>query len=265
MDTFFKLSLILLLTSCTSIIYQPDKYLHANPNNYGISYDEFVVPSFDGTKLVGWNLKSKSPNPENLVLMFHGNAENMTSHFLYLSWLTEYNTDVLVFDYRGYGLSEGTPYPRGVAEDGLKFLQLAYSQFEARHYKHLIVYAQSIGGAILLRSLEDFYFKDKISLLVLDSSFRDPQTVAKIKTNWPMSRLISAESTANKNLPAVTMPTLVIHSKGDPVIPYECGKELFDLIPAKNKWFWTLDELGHGDVFFIQSGKYRKDFLELLR
>jgi alpha-beta hydrolase superfamily lysophospholipase len=265
MDTFFKIIIFLTITSCTSIIYQPDKYLHANPNNFGIKYDEFVVPSFDGTKLVAWTLKSKTENPENLVLMFHGNAENMTSHFLNLSWLTDYQTDVMVFDYRGYGLSDGKPYPRGVAEDGLKFLQLAYSQFESRHYKRFIIYAQSLGGAILLRSLEDFYFKDKITLLVLDSTFRDPQTVAKLKTNWPMSRLISAEATADKNLPAITMPTLVIHSKNDPVIPYVCGKELFELIPTKSKWLWTLEDPGHGDVFFIQSGKYRKDFLDLLR
>ena len=265
MGTFFKLIFIFLVTSCTSIIYQPDKYMHADPKSLGISYDEFVVPSLDKTQLVAWNLKSKTANPENLILMFHGNAENMSSHFLNLAWMTENKSDLLIFDYRGYGLSSGTPYPRGVAEDGLKFLEVAYAQFKDRHYKRFIVYTQSLGGAIALRSIEDFKFKDEISLLVLDSTFRDPQTVARIKTNWPMSRLISADYTANKKLSAITMPTLVIHSTQDPVIPFECGKELYDLIPAKSKWLWTLNEIGHGDVFFIKARKYRQDFLHLLR
>jgi len=179
--------------------------------------------------------------------------------------MTDQRSDLLVFDYRGYGLSQGTPYPRGVVEDGLKFLRVAYAQFLVGHYKRFIIYTQSLGGAIAIRSLQDFEFRDKISLLVLDSSFRDPQEIAKLKTNWLLSRLISAEYTADKNLKFITMPTLVIHSKNDPVIPYGCGKELFDVIPAKNKWFWTLESKGHGDVFFIDKSKYRQDFLKLLR
>ena len=265
MDIIFKIAFLFLLQSCTSIIYQPDKYLHENPNNLGIQYDEFVLSSFDGTKLVAWNLKSKTANPENLILMFHGNAENMTSHFQTLAWLTEEKSDLLVFDYRGYGLSAGTPYPKGMIEDGLKFLQIAYNQFQAGHYKKFIVYTQSLGGAIALRAIEEFVNKDQINLLVLDSTFRDPQEVARLKTNWLISRLISAEFTAKKNLAMITMPTLIIHSTNDPVIPYSCGKNLFLVIPAEQKWFWTLSNIGHGDVFFIEHGKYRQEFLKLLK
>jgi alpha-beta hydrolase superfamily lysophospholipase len=265
MDIIFKFILLFFVSSCTSIIYQPDKYLHANPKDQGIDYHEFVVPAFDGTKLVAWNLKSKSANPENLVLMFHGNAENMTSHFETLAWLTSEKSDLLVFDYRGYGLSTGTPSPSGMFEDGLKFLQIAYNQYLAGHYKKFIVYTQSLGGAIALRALEEFKFKDEISLLVLDSTFRDPQEVARLKTNWLLSRLISSDCTAQKDLATITMPTLVIHSTKDPVIPYQSGMDLFSQIPAQKKWFWTLKQAGHGNVFFIEQGKYRQQFLQLLR
>ena len=117
MTFILKFLFLILFMGCTTIIYQPDHYLHAHPHDYGIEYSEFIVPSFDGTRLVAWNLRSKSADPENLVLMFHGNAENMTSHFQTLAWLTDQKSDILIFDYRGYGLSAGAPYPRGVFED----------------------------------------------------------------------------------------------------------------------------------------------------
>jgi alpha-beta hydrolase superfamily lysophospholipase len=171
----------------------------------------------------------------------------------------------MVFDYRGYGLSAGTPYPCGVAEDGLKFLQIAYAQFLSGHYKNFIIYAQSLGGAIALKAIEEFDYKKDIKLLVLDSSFRDPQSLAQLKINWPISRLISAECTADKNLAQFTMPVLIIHSTLDPVVPYKSGQQLYDKIPSLKKTMWTLDQYGHGNVFFIDQGKYRKEFFNLIR
>lgn len=266
MDTFFKILFLFLffLVGCTSIIYQPDKYLHANPKSFGIEFSEFELSSLDGTKLIAWDLKSKTKNPENLILMFHGNAENMTSHFLNLAWLTEYKSDLIVFDYRGYGHSLGIPYPKGVAEDGLAFLNFTYEKFKKGGYKRFIVYTQSLGGAIALKSLESFKHKDEVTLLVLDSTFRDPQVVAKLKTNWLISRLISADNTADYKLLHITMPTLVIHSKTDPVIPYELGLDLFNQLKADKKYHWVLENKGHGDVFFIDKEKYRSLFLKLL-
>lgn len=252
--------------SCSNLIYQPDRYLHADPHAYGIRFKEFYVHSFDGTRILGWDLKSTTPNPENLVLMFHGNAQNLSSHIFNLAWMVEKKTDVLIFDYRGYGLSEGSPYPKGVVEDGLKFLHIAYDKYQAGGYKRLIIYAQSLGGAIALRSLEEVSWQQDISLLVLDSSFRSPQEVARVKTRGLFWWLISSEYTANPLLPHLTMPLLVIHAKKDPVIPFAFGEELYNLAPSKQKTFWKLDEADaiHGNVFFVKKGDYRNRFLELL-
>ena len=256
--------MLLLVSGCTNLLYHPDRYLHGDPRADGIEFKEFFVPSFDGTKLLAWDIKSKTENPENLVLMFHGNAENLSSHFYNLAWLTDYKTDILIFDYRGYGLSQGTPSPKGVVEDGLRFLQIAYDKFHAGKYKRFIIYTQSLGGAIALRALEEVSWRDEISLLVLDSTFRSPQDVAwsKVKLfGW----LISSEYTADKKLSHLTMPLLVIHSPHDPIIPIEFGLELFNNAPSKNKIFWRVEEGGHGDVFFVKKGEYRKAFVDLLK
>lgn len=246
---------------CTNLIYQPDRYLYADPNAYGINFKEYYVRSYDGTRLFAWDMKSKTPNPENLVLMFHGNAQNLSSHAFNLAWMLDKQTDVLIFDYRGYGLSEGTPYPKGVLEDGLKFLQIAYDKFKAGNYKRFIIYTQSLGGTIAIRALEEVSWRNEISLLVLDSTFRSPSDIASDKTKGLLGWLISSEYTAHKDLSHLTMPLLVIHAPKDPIINFKFGTELFMQAPSTKKTLWRIEEGLHGDVFFVKKGAYREQFL----
>jgi alpha-beta hydrolase superfamily lysophospholipase len=238
--------------------------LWGDPRAHGIDFNEYYVRSFDGTRLLFWDVKSQDPNPENLVLMYHGNAQNMSSHIFNILWLCKNKTDIVTFDYRGYGLSEGTPYPRGIVEDGLKALQVAYDKYKAGKYKRFIVYTQSLGGMVALRALEEFQFKNDIRLLVLDSTFKNAQEVARNKVG-PLGFIISGEFSPEKNLSMVTMPALVIHSKIDPVVNYKFGEEIFNLIPTKNKKFWGIENGFHGDIFFVDNGKYRQEFLDLIK
>ena len=253
------------LTGCTSLIYQPDKYLYAHPDQFKTKFDNFTFKSIDGTKLSAWKLYSKTKNPKNLLIYFHGNAENLTSHFVNAVWMTDYGYDVLIFDYRGYGLSEGEPNPKGVAEDGLAFLNYSYADFKKGGYEKFIVYTQSLGGAIALRSLEDFTHREEISLLVLDSTFLSPRDVARDKTNRLFKYIISNDYTASPELKHLVMPILSIHSTEDFVIAYYLGKDLFDKIPNTKKEFWTLEARGHGDVFFEENQRYREMFLDYVK
>jgi alpha-beta hydrolase superfamily lysophospholipase len=263
----FLISGLMLFTGCTNLIYYPDRYLHADPHAYGINFKEYYVRSYDGTRLLAWELQSKQQPPENLVLMFHGNAENLSSHVFNLAWMVEKKTDVLIFDYRGYGLSEGTAYPKGVVEDGLRFLQLAYDKYKEGGYKRLIIYTQSIGGSIAMRALEEIPWRNEISLLVLDSTFRSAQDVAHTKLGGVLWWIISSEYTADKKLSHLTMPILSIHATNDPVVPIQFGREVFEKAPSTQKTFWQLDEADayHGNVFFINKGEYRERFLKLLK
>ena len=259
------LGLCLFTTSCTSLIYQPDKFLHAHPDQFNVKFEAFTIPSKDGTTLSAWRLFSKTPNPKNLLLYFHGNAQNLTSHFINAAWMTEHGYDVIIFDYRGYGLSLGEPKPKAVAEDGLAFMDYTYQEFKKGHFKKLIFYGQSLGGAIALKSLEDFSHREDVSLLVFDSTFLSPREVAREKTNRLFQYLISNDATANPQLLHLTMPVLSIHSTQDYVIAYKLGQNLFQKIPASTKKdFWSFDNKGHGDVFFVEEGKYRKQFIEFV-
>ncbi|MFA6238204.1 MAG: alpha/beta hydrolase [Bacteriovorax sp.] len=262
---YFSFFLLILLFGCTDLVYQPDRYLHADPHAYGIKFKEFYVRSFDGTRLLGWDMKSKTPDPENLVLMFHGNAQNLSSHAFNLTWMLEHKTDVMIFDYRGYGLSEGSPSPKGVLEDGLRFLQVAYDKYKAGNYKRFIIYTQSLGGSIAMRALEEVPWRSEVSLLVLDSTFISVQDVASEKTGGLFWWLISSAYTAKPDLSHLDMPLLVIHAPNDPVINYKFGEEIFKRAPSTKKTFWRIEEGYHGDVFFVKKGHYRGQFLNHIK
>lgn len=260
------LFLCLFLTGCSSIIYQPDNYLYATPEQFKVKFEAFTIPSIDGTKLSAWRMHSKNKDPKNLLLYFHGNAQNLTSHFVNSVWMMDHDYDVIIFDYRGYGLSEGRPEPKGVSEDGLAFLNYAYDEYKKGGFKRLIVYGQSLGGAIVLKSLEDFKHRDEISLLVLDSTFLSPREVAREKTFWPLSLIITNSFTADPKLTHLTMPVLSIHSTEDFVIAYKLGQKLHERITTSpKKDFWTFNTRGHGDVFYVENKKYQQEFLKYIQ
>jgi pimeloyl-ACP methyl ester carboxylesterase len=263
MANIFKMTLLsLFLTSCTSLIYQPDKALYAHPDQFKTKFEVLTFKSLDGTNLSAWKLLSKNPDPKKLVVFFHGNAQNLTSHFVNLVWLTDHDYDVLIFDYRGYGLSEGEPNPKGVAEDGIAFLNYGYEDFKKGGYEKFIVYTQSLGGAIALKSLEDFPQREEITLLVLDSTFLSPRDVAYEKYNGLVAKTISNAYTADPKLKHLNMPVLSIHSMADPVVPFKLGEKLQESLPAPKKEFWILKPAGHGDVYFIENERYRAKFIK---
>lgn len=261
MGTIFKILFAsLFLASCTSLIYQPDKVMYAHPDQFKTKFEVLSFKSLDGTYLSAWKLLSKTPKPKKLVAFFHGNAQNLTSHFVNLVWLADHGYDILIFDYRGYGLSKGEPNPKGVSEDGLAFLNYSYDDFKKNGYEKFIVYTQSLGGAIALKSLEDFSHREDITLLVLDSTFLSPRDVAAEKFNGLLAKTISNDYTADPELKHLNMPVLSIHSAADPVVPFVLGERLFNKLPEPKKEFWQLTPAGHGDVYFIEKEIYRARF-----
>jgi pimeloyl-ACP methyl ester carboxylesterase len=151
-----------------------------------------------------------------------------------------------------------------VAEDGVAFLNYSYEDFKKNGYENFIIYTQSLGGAVALKSLEDFNHKEDITLLVLDSTFLSPRDVAAEKINGLVAKTISNDYTADPSLKHLSMPVLSIHSIADPVVPFKLGEKLFEKLPVIKKEFWALSPAGHGDVYFIENESYRGKFLKFV-
>ena len=113
------LSLAMLCRRCVGqMFYYPDNKVYGTPAEHGLKFEEVTFHSKDGTKLSGWFVPAKG-DPKGTVIHFHGNAQNMTAHFDFVSWLPSEGFNLFVFDYRGYGKSAGKPNRKGVYEDSL--------------------------------------------------------------------------------------------------------------------------------------------------
>ena len=266
--------LCMLLTSCSNMFYYPSRDEFYSPKSFNIDYEDHYFQSNDGLKLHGWFLKTSQDNIKGTIVHFHGNAENITTHFLSLAWLVNYGYQIFIFDYRGYGKSEGKTSQKGIYFDALAAFNYSHRLHKEKGAGKYIVYGQSLGGIISLRALMDFPKKKDIHLVVMDSTFSSYQKIAfdKMTDSWitiPFSPLvyllISDEMESFSHIQNLSVPLLVIHGDSDKVVPYKFGKEIYVNSPNQiEKWMWSINGGKHTDVFFREEGKYRKKFVKFL-
>ncbi len=267
----FILLLMAGLSGCTNVFLQPDRVLRYLPGRTEGRWEDVRFKSADGTDLIGlWFSARKTPS-KGVIVHFHGNAENMTSHYLFVYWLAGEGYEVFTFDYRGYGGSAGKKSLVGSIEDGVAALRVARGRAGGSR-ERLIVVGQSLGGALALASLERDG-GEGVRGVILDSTFASYRQVARLKLGafwptwplkWPLSLLIS-DRWAPRRLIARRKPAplLMLHAVGDPVVPYAQGRKLFDLAPGP-KEFWKLDSKGHTEAFYALASQYRPPLLAWL-
>ncbi len=270
---FFILGLFL-FSSCTHLFYQPSTGIHYPPAQFGLTPEEVFIPTNDNLRLSAWIFRPMSPTlkSKGVVLFFHGNGENMTSHYLSLVWLLKRGYTLIVFDYRGYGASEGSPNPRNVHEDSLLVLDWAFEEFKKAKEGKFIVYGQSLGGIISARAMKDFKHQDKVHLLVQDSTFSSYREISQavIKKNWllypayPLTFFAISDEFSSKNTnPLLKVPVLCVHGDEDSVVPLKEGEKNFKTFHSK-KWWWEIKGGQHGSFFHYPDQGYREKFLTLL-
>jgi fermentation-respiration switch protein FrsA (DUF1100 family) len=254
------------LCGCRDGYLQLDHERHIDPGSLGESYETARFASADGTPLSGlWFPAARLP-AKGVVVQFHGNGENVTAHFVYVSWLALDGWDVLAFDYREYGDSGGGRSLKGSAADGVA--ALSYARAKAPGLP-LVVIGQSMGAGLALAALA-VDGGEGVRALVLDSSFPSYERLARRKFPllWlmaPLSPLLLPDSLSPDWLIArrARVPLLMLHAPGDPVVPYSEGRRLYDLAPGP-KEFWDVPGKGHTEAFGLQESEFRPRLMAFL-
>ncbi|MCM2351196.1 MAG: alpha/beta hydrolase [Bacteriovoracaceae bacterium] len=261
------------LQSCSHLFYHPSDKHFVDPMKFKLNYQDVFFKSKDSVNLHGWFFPAKSNNPKGTVIQFHGNAQNISTHFFSLIWLIDHGYNLFTFDYRGYGKSEGKPNQEGIYLDALAALEKGRELHEKNGKGKFIVYGQSLGGAVSLRAIPDFKYSNNISLIVMDSAFASYKDIAfdrlkNIWFLWPVSPLafllVSDKYAADEVYEKITRPTLVIVGMKDDVIPPQFGKDIYKGVKSKDKWLWKLPHGSHIDAYHHDNGIYRQQFLDLV-
>lgn len=243
--------------------------MHYDPAQLSLVPEDIEIEVEPNTRIHGWYLKSKKP--KGVIVFFHGNAQNLTSHYVTLSWILKENYDYFIWDYQGYGKSQGKPSPKNTVENGRSVIKYIYN----RNPKlPLYVFAQSLGGAIAMRSVIDLKNEIPIKALIVDSTFQSYQSVGSdvLSKSWitwffqPLSYLVLSDkySPEDKIDQISPIPLMVIHGTHDGIVNYKFGEEIYK--DAKDpKEFVSIENGNHIDSFWgPHAEKIRKKFLDYL-
>lgn len=223
----------------------------------GLSYDEVDFVSSDGTRLHGWY--SECPHAERTLLFCHGNGE----HVAYLAdeitnFQERYRASVLVFDYRGYGRSDGRPFEHGILADGEAALEWLMRR-SGRPADQIVLWGRSLGGAVAV----DLAAKHGAQCLVLDRTFSSMVDVAADKFPFlPVRLLLRNRYPSIERIKHYTGPLIQIHGQRDEIVPFRFGTGLFEACPSKRKEFIASPSLSHNDLWPQEIEAAVQDFLD---
>lgn len=245
----------LLVSSCTNMFFQPVKQHFSSPEQYGIEYENIYFKSQGEIKLHGWWFPANVSADEiskGRILFLHGNGENISTHSGLVYWLTQYQYDVFIFDYRGYGYSQGESEMSGVLAD----IDSARNYVESRDKGNpFFIIGHSLGASLGLVNWAQN--AGEVDGMIFVSPFSDYRKITReMMSNfwltwpfqWPISMTISTrynpldyvEELPNK-------PKLFIYSVDDRVISAEHIIKLFAKAPEP-KWM-VKTQGGHNALF----------------
>lgn len=245
----FNLCLLLLVTvlaGCGALepverrqVFHPVKYPDGDWKPRGLAVEDAWFTSADGTKLHGWYVPCEQPRA--YVLYAHGNAGNLSHRGRILRSLKErHRVSVMIFDYRGYGRSEGEPTERGILQDARaarKWLARRAGIAES----DIILMGRSLGGGVAV----DLAAKDGAAGLVLQNTFTSlPDVANALMPYLPAKWLMSYRLDSLSKIKDYKGPLLQSHGDADRLIPIDQGRKLHDAAPGP-KQFITVAGGGH--------------------
>ena len=205
--------------------------------------DEVRIPVKNGESITAVYLKN--PEAHQTILFSHGNAEDLAHVLPFMTSFYEKGYSVLMYDYRGYGTSDGTPSVRRALQDAEAAYQWLVKEQRVPPTS-ILLQGRSLGGGPSCWLAA----RHPVSGLILESTF---VSTFRVKTVWP---LLPWDKFNNlKALRKTSCPVLVMHGTEDEVIPFWHGKKLFRIAPSKKKHLWIQDA-HHNDYAYIAGDAY---------
>ena len=244
------------------LIYFPQRSHDILPRDLGLAFEDLSLTAEDGVRIHAFYLPPPGV-PRWTVLLAHGNAGNM-SHRLDRTLLLQSKLDaaVLLFDYRGYGRSEGSPDEEGTYRDARAAHRFLVEEKRVRPDR-LVLFGESLGSAVAL----DLALSRPCRALVLESPFASVPAMARaVYPFLPLWPLVRTRYDNEAKAPRLTVPLLVLHGDRDEVVPFAQGRRVFEAAPGPKRFF-AIPRAGHNDTYLVGGEAYWRavrDFLETL-
>jgi fermentation-respiration switch protein FrsA (DUF1100 family) len=245
--------LALLFFNQSKMVYLPQRDMAASPASIGLRYEEVSFKTGDGVRLHGWFIPSESAR--GVLFFCHGNAGNISHRLDSISIFHRLGLSVFIFDYRGYGRSEGEPTEEGTYRDAEAAWDYL-TQEKSTPQRSIVIFGRSLGGSIAARTARN----RPAGALILESAFSSFREAAEDVYPWlPVRLLARYDYDTAAFVTQARCPVLIIHSRDDELIPFRHGEKLFSAAKDPKAFLEIIG--GHNDGF-LRSGKQYREGLD---
>ncbi len=244
----------MLFVSQSRLVYFPQRDIITTPDQIGLSYEAVAFEAADGVRLSGWFVPAQGA-ARGVILFCHGNAGNISHRLESIQVFHRLGLSTFIFDYRGYGQSQGKPTEQGTYLDAEAAWRYLVQERQVAPTE-IIVFGRSLGGAIAAWLAQD----QTPRALIVESTFTSvPDMGAQLYPYFPVRFLSRFDYNAMDYLGKVDCPVLVVHSRDDEMIPFGHGRRLFE---AANEPKAFLEIRGTHNEGFVTSAERYQDGLD---
>ena len=252
----------------SNLVFMPSKDVLETPKSMGLKFEDIQLTTKDNVNLSAWFIPAKDNDPvgKGVILFCHGNGGNISNRISYLPIFKDLGLATFLFDYRGYGKSEGQPSEEGTYTDVEAAWQYLIQERKIPPQK-IIVYGESLGGAIasyIVQTTTQQNSQNSAAGLILASTFTSiSDRAAELYPFLPIHLLSRFNYNSRDRLPNIKIPVLIMHSTDDEIIPFHHGDRNFQVANAPK----TLVKLrgDHNGGFLDSSEIYRNGINEFIQ
>ncbi|MBS1113409.1 MAG: lysophospholipase [Nitrospirae bacterium] len=230
------------------MIFIPAREIAATPADIGLHFEDIVLRTQDNMSISAWYIPAQE---ERAVLLFcHGNAGNSSHRLNSIRLFHDLKISVLIFDYRGYGKSEGSPTEEGTYLDAEAALDYLINSRHV-HPEKIVVFGRSLGGAVAAETA----LRHKVGALIIESGFTSvPELGDKYYPFLPVKLLSRYSYATIDKVGRINAPKLFIHSPNDEIIPFQHGRALYEKASPPKEFLEISGD--HNNGFLISGSGY---------
>ncbi|HOC63810.1 MAG TPA: alpha/beta hydrolase [Sedimentisphaerales bacterium] len=247
--------LVLLFTQ-SRLLYRPVRDVAFTPEDMGLDFEDVTFRTQDGLALNGWYVAAA--DAPFTILFCHGNAGNIMHRLDTVSLFHRLGLNCFVFDYRGYGRSEGRPTEAGTYRDA----RAAYEwlrQSRGIPAEQIVLFGRSLGGSVAAHLAAQVDAR----AAVVESAFTSyPDMGARIYPYMPVRLFARFRYNTAAHLAEARCPVLVMHSREDRLVPFKFGRRLFEAAPEPKRFVEIQGD--HNDGYMTSGDLYKNAWIEWL-
>ena len=243
------------------LVFYPMCEFALTPDQIDLPYEDVYIKVTPKERIHAWYFTANIPDSNAqapVVLFCHGNAGNISHRLETAEFILSLGAGILLYDYRGYGLSDGSPSEANVYADAEACYPWLVDQ-KGIPPENIVLFGRSIGGAVAIELAR----KVKCRGVIIESSFTSAKEMAKRMFPFiPIKYLLRYKFDSLGKIGSVMCPVLVTHSPDDEIVPFEMGQKLF-AAANEPKRFVPLRG-GHNEREYLADSVYRQAVRDLI-